>query len=54
MQERMDRAKVKFRQLTGKNIDLLDSSYPITPLEDVVGDKAGAKPAGKRSEKTIK
>ena len=36
MQEQLDKAKVKFRQLTGKNIDLLDSLYPITPLEEVV------------------
>ncbi len=43
MQERMDRAKVKFRQLTGRNIDLLDSSYPITPLEDIVAATAEEK-----------
>ena len=36
MQERMDKAKVKFRQITGKNIDLLDSMMPIKPLEDVM------------------
>jgi len=35
MQESMDMAKVKFRQITGMNIDLLDSLMPITPLEDV-------------------
>jgi len=36
MQERMDKAKVKFRQITGMNIDLLDSLLAIKPLEEVV------------------
>ena len=36
MQETMDRAKVKFRQITGMNIDLLDSMLAIKPLEEVV------------------
>ncbi len=37
MQERLDRGKVKLRQLTGKNIDLLDSTLPVKPLEDLSG-----------------
>ena len=36
LDRQLDKAKVKLRQLAGKNIDLLDSLYPITPLEDVV------------------
>lgn len=52
MQERMDRAKVKFRQITGKNIDLLDSMYPITPLEDVVSKaESSAAETGDAAEK---
>ena len=35
MQEALDRAKVRLRQMTGKNIDLLDSAMPITPLEEL-------------------
>jgi long-chain acyl-CoA synthetase len=54
MQERMDRAKVKLRQWTGKNIDLLDSSYPVTPLEDVVGKKSEIKANGQDKPKTKK
>jgi len=41
MQESMDKAKVRFRQITGMNIDLLDSMLQIKPLEDVISaDKA--------------
>jgi len=36
MQESMDKAKVRFRQITGMNIDLLDSMLLIKPLEDVM------------------
>lgn len=36
IQEALDRAKVHVRQITGQNMDLLDSVYPITPLEDVL------------------
>ncbi|MBN1776414.1 MAG: AMP-binding protein [Clostridiales bacterium] len=35
IQEALDRAKVKFRRITGKNIDLLDSMLEITPLEEI-------------------
>ncbi len=35
IQETLDRTKVRFRQLTGKNIDLLDSLCPIVPLESL-------------------
>ncbi len=38
MQESMDKAKVKFRQITGMNIDLLDSMLAIKPLEDVMAE----------------
>ena len=40
IQEALDRGKVKFRQFTGKNIDLLDSRCPIVPLEEVVSEDA--------------
>ena len=36
IQEALDRAKVHVRQVTGQNMDLLDSVYPITPLEEIV------------------
>jgi long-chain acyl-CoA synthetase len=36
IQEALDRAKVHVRQITGQNMDLLDSVYPITPLEKVI------------------
>ncbi len=36
IQEALDRAKVRIRQITGQNMDLLDSVYPITPLEQVI------------------
>jgi hypothetical protein len=50
MQERMDKAKVKFRQITGMNIDLLDSMLAIRPLEDVVqGESAPAESAPEES-----
>lgn len=50
LQETMDRAKVKFRQLTGKNIDLLDSMMPIVPLEDVSSEKEGTTPTQGKEE----
>lgn len=47
LQERLDRAKVRLRQLTGMNIDLLDSLMPITPLEEIgtSAEKAGTEKA---------
>lgn len=44
IQEILDRAKVRFRQLTGKNIDLLDSLCPIVPLESMNESEAQANP----------
>lgn len=35
MQEALDRAKVRLRKITGKNIDLLDSMLETRPLEDI-------------------
>ncbi|NLW89082.1 MAG: AMP-binding protein [Clostridiaceae bacterium] len=35
MQEALDRAKVRLRKITGKNIDLLDSILETRPLEDI-------------------
>lgn len=50
LQETLDRAKVRFRQLTGKNIDLLDSMMPIVPLEDVSSEKEGTTPTQGKEE----
>lgn len=50
LQETLDRAKVRFRQLTGKNIDLLDSMMPIVPLEDVSSEKDGRTPTPGKEE----
>lgn len=51
MQEIMDKAKVKFRQITGKNIDLLDSMLAITPLEDILpAEKAQETPETREPE----
>ena len=38
IQEALDRAKVRVRQITGRNIDLLDSVLQIRPLEELSQD----------------
>lgn len=50
LQETLDRTKVRFRQLTGKNIDLLDSMMPIVPLEELSSEKETAPPASGKEE----
>ncbi len=40
IQEALDRAKVKLRKITGKNIDLLDSMCEITPLGEISDEEA--------------
>jgi len=50
LQETLDRTKVRFRQLTGKNIDLLDSMLPIVPLEEVSSEKEDPTPTTDKEE----
>jgi long-chain acyl-CoA synthetase len=50
LQETLDRTKVRFRQLTGKNIDLLDSMLPIVPLEEVSVEKEEPAPTTDKAE----
>jgi long-chain acyl-CoA synthetase len=50
LQETLDRTKVRFRQLTGKNIDLLDSMLPIVPLEEVSSEKEDPAPTTDKEE----